>query len=154
MNKYGKFAVLTVVILGTLAWLAMDGVSESMTYYKTIGELEQMGNDAYGKRLRVAGNVQPNSIVREGREVRFVIEQEGRQLKVRYDGSEPLPDTFRDRAEALADGRLGEDGVFQAQKIQAKCASKYEAAPGGQAPVYDSKPDTKDLISQTTPSQP
>ena len=34
-----------------------------------------------------------------------------------------------DGAQALADGKLGADGVFQASKIQAKCASKYEAKP-------------------------
>ena len=32
-------------------------------------------------------------------------------------------------AQALADGRLGPDGTFEANKIQAKCASKYEAKP-------------------------
>jgi Cytochrome c-type biogenesis protein CcmE len=50
-------------------------------------------------------------------------------MKVVYSGMEPLPDTFRDGAQALADGKLGPDGVFQASKIQAKCASKYEAKP-------------------------
>ena len=30
---------------------------------------------------------------------------------------------------AFVDGKLGADGVFQASKIQAKCASKYEAKP-------------------------
>jgi len=49
---------------------------------------------------------------------------------VAYTGSEPLPDTFRDGAQALADGKMGRDGVFHASKIQAKCASKYEAKPG------------------------
>jgi cytochrome c-type biogenesis protein CcmE len=48
-----------------------------------------------------------------------------------YNGSEPLPDTFRDGAQALADGKLGADRVFQASAIQAKCASKYETKPGG-----------------------
>jgi cytochrome c-type biogenesis protein CcmE len=55
-------------------------------------------------------------------------------LKVAYLGTEPLPDTFRDRAEALADGKLGRDGTFHAQKIQAKCASKYEPKPGQTGP--------------------
>ena len=51
-------------------------------------------------------------------------------MKVAYTGTDPLPDTFRDGAQALADGRMGRDGVFHASKIQAKCASKYEAKPG------------------------
>ena len=50
-------------------------------------------------------------------------------MNVVYTGTEPLPDTFKDESQALADGRMGPDGVFQANKIQAKCASKYEAKP-------------------------
>ena len=41
------------------------------------------------------------------------------------------------RMQALADGKMGTDGVFHATQIQAKCASKYESKPGlkpGQAP--------------------
>ncbi|OYT68461.1 MAG: cytochrome c biogenesis protein CcmE, partial [Chloracidobacterium sp. CP2_5A] len=56
---------------------------------------------------------------------------------------DPLPDTFRDGAQALADGRMQPDGTFHANRIQAKCASKYEAKPGGKpgaAPTYESKP--------------
>ena len=56
------------------------------------------------------------------------------RLKVAYTGSEPLPDTFKDGAQALADGKLDRDQVFHAAKIQAKCASKYEAKPGQLAP--------------------
>ena len=60
-----------------------------------------------------------------------------RTLDVVYTGADPLPDTFRDKAQALCDGRLRADGKFEATKIQAKCASKYEAAPEeGAAPVY------------------
>lgn len=137
MNKYAKFGLLVVLVLGTLLWLAIGGVNETKTYYKTVAELQQMGAEARLKRLRVAGDVEPGSIVRQGREVRFVLTQEDKKLRVIYDGSDPLPDTFRDRAQAVADGRLGEDGVFHATRIQAKCASKYEAKPGQkQTPVY------------------
>jgi cytochrome c-type biogenesis protein CcmE len=107
----------------------MGGISESKTYYKTIAELGTMGDQAKGKRLRVGGDVQAGSIVRNGAEVSFVLHQESVKLKVVYNGVDPLPDTFKDGAQALADGKLGPDGVFQASKIQAKCASKYEAKP-------------------------
>jgi cytochrome c-type biogenesis protein CcmE len=130
MKTYTKFAVLIVTVIGTLVWLAMGGINESKTYYKEIAELESMGDRALKERLRVGGDVEPGSIVREGRQVRFVLAQEHRKLHVIYEGSEPLPDTFRDRAQALADGKMGADGVFHANKIQAKCASKYEAKPG------------------------
>ena len=129
MKTYVKFAAVVVVIIGVLVWLAMGGISETKTYYKTIAELGQMGDQAKGKRLRVGGDVEQGSIVRNGAEVTFVMHQDAKRLKVVYNGIDPLPDTFKDGAQALADGKLGPDGVFQATKIQAKCASKYEAKP-------------------------
>lgn len=130
MKTYGKFAALIVVIAGTLVWLAVGGVRQSGTYYKTVGELREMGNGALGKRLRVGGDVVDGSIVRTGREVTFSLNQDKLRLKVIYDGTDPLPDTFRAGAQALVDGKMDRDGVFRASKIQAKCASKYEAKPG------------------------
>ena len=131
MRKYGKFAALIVIVIGTLVWMATAGMNETKTYYKTISELAQMKDTAYGKRLRVGGDVAAGSIQRVGSEVRFTLMQDGNtNLKVAYTGSDPLPDTFKDGAQALADGKLDKDGVFRASKIQAKCASKYEAKPG------------------------
>jgi len=138
MKKYGKFAALIAVVIGTLFWLASAGINETKTYYKTISELGQMGNRAYNTRIRVGGDVESGSIQRVGNQVQFVLTQDDKKLKVAYTGSEPLPDTFKDGAQALADGKLDKDGTFRAAKIQAKCASKYEAKPGqlkpGQAP--------------------
>jgi cytochrome c-type biogenesis protein CcmE len=130
MKTYWKFAALVVVIIGAVVWLAAGGISADKTYYKTVAELQQMGPRAMGQRLRVAGDVEPGSIVRKGREVWFRLRQDQRTIQVVYTGSSPLPDTFRDGAQALADGRLGENSVFRASQVQAKCASKYEAKPG------------------------
>jgi len=130
MKLYTKFATLIVVVVGTLIWLAAGGISETKTYYKTVDEVRQMGDSVLGRRLRVGGDVEAGSIKRVGAQVSFTLHQNEVRLDVVYAGTDPLPDTFRDGAQALADGRMGDDGVFQASKIQAKCASKYEAKPG------------------------
>lgn len=130
MNKKLKFGLLIALVLGTLGWLAAGGINQTATYYKTVPELQAMGSDGVDKRIRVGGDVVANSIVRKGAEVHFVIEWEKKTQKVIYTGADPLPDTFKDGSQALADGKLGADGVFRASKIQAKCASKYEAKPG------------------------
>jgi cytochrome c-type biogenesis protein CcmE len=129
MHTYLKFGVLMALIVGSLVWLAVGGVQDTKTYYKTIPELEKLDKTAQAGRLRVAGDVQPGSIVKSAAGVSFVLHQGTTVLKVMYTGNDPLPDTFRDNANALAEGRLGDDGVFKANKIQAKCASKYEAKP-------------------------
>ncbi len=129
MKTYAKFGILIALIVGSLGWLAVGGVKDTKAYYKTIPELAQMGNAERHERLRVGGDVQPGSIVKNAMGVAFVLHQGAKTLRVLYSGTDPLPDTFKDNAQALADGRLGPDGVFQANKIQAKCASKYEAKP-------------------------
>jgi|SRR5581483_10587525 len=129
MNKYLKFGLLITVILGTLAWLAVGGISDSKTYYMTISEVANLPKANADKRIRVGGDVEANSITRNGNTVHFRLTQDEKRLDVVYTGSEPLPDTFKDGSQALADGKLGADGVFHASKIQAKCASKYEAKP-------------------------
>ncbi len=130
MNKYVKFAGLMAIIIGVLIWLATANVSESQTYYKTISELNQMPKTSKEKRLRVGGDVEKGSILRKADLVEFTLAQDNLHLRVSYTGRDPLPDTFKDGAQALADGRMGADGVFRANKIQAKCSSKYALKPG------------------------
>jgi cytochrome c-type biogenesis protein CcmE len=89
-----------------------------------------MGGQAQSRHVRVGGDVQGNSIKHEAGLVTFNLVQDKEILRVAYEGRDPLPDTFRDGAQALADGRLGSDGVFHASEIQAKCASKYAPKPG------------------------
>jgi cytochrome c-type biogenesis protein CcmE len=40
------------------------------------------------------------------------------------------PDTFTDGVDVVVEGRMGEDGTFHATTLLAKCASRYENAPG------------------------
>ena len=130
-----KIIIATVVILATVAWLAFTGVRDNKDYYVTIGELQGMGNKAYVRHLRVAGNVAPGSIHRVGTYVDFSLLEQGRKLDVSYKGVEPPPDTFKDDAQALAVGTYGKDGIFHATQLQAKCASKYAPAATKTAPT-------------------
>ncbi|HEX2520715.1 MAG TPA: cytochrome c maturation protein CcmE, partial [Terriglobia bacterium] len=107
--------------------LGFSGFDESLAYYKTVDELKAMKDDAYDKRLRVAGNVVANSREDSPGVVRFKLEQKGDVISGKYVGKDLLPDTFKDGAQAMAEGHLSRSGEFEASKIQAKCASKYEA---------------------------
>ena len=129
MRKQTKFGIgvgIIVVSLGALAWL---GYGESKTYYHTIVELQTLQGLDRAHRIRVGGTVQSGSIRRLSGRVDFVLEGEGKALPVSYVGSEPLPDTFKDKSQALVEGSLANNGSFVAEHVQAKCASKYEAAP-------------------------
>jgi cytochrome c-type biogenesis protein CcmE len=124
-KKYLQFGAAIVIILLTLSYLAYTGVEESKSYYVTISELRGMGDSAHTKRLRVAGDVVPGSIKRQGTQVEFVLKENDKTLPVIYRGTEAPPDTFKDDSQALVEGEFGQDGVFHAKQLQAKCASKY-----------------------------
>jgi cytochrome c-type biogenesis protein CcmE len=152
------FAV--AIIVGTIGWLAITGAQASKSYYVTIAELSGMGGKAYTSNLRVEGFVKPGSIEQDGPNVTFLMNEfeshnpkapTGRVLKVVYKGSEPPPDTFKDDAQALAEGTYGRDGVFHATVLQAKCASKYAPA-GPNQPANKSAAPAKSAASGSAPA--
>jgi len=141
-----RITIASVVILGTIGYLAIQGAANNKSYYVTIPEMNGMGDKAYKSNLRVEGFVKPETIQASGTHVQFVLTEfeshnakataNPRTVTVKYDGSEPPPDTFKDDAQALAIGTYGRDGVFHATQLQAKCASKYApAAPGSSQPT-------------------
>ena len=144
-----RIGVASIIILGTIGYLAYSGAAANKSYYVKIDEMQGMGAKAYQTHLRLEGFVKPGSIEQSGTHVSFVLTEfeshnpkatpNPRTVTVNYLGSEPPPDTFKGDAQALAIGTYGRDGVFHATQLQAKCASKYVPAPGnaqpGQAPA-------------------
>ena len=103
-NSIAKFLIAGAIVVATVAWLAISASGNAKSYYVTINELQGMGNKAYKVNLRVAGNVQPGSITRFGPNANFTLTEQGKTLRVMYEGAEPPPDTFKDEAQALAIG--------------------------------------------------
>lgn len=130
MKTKAKFTVGVGIILVSLVALAVLGARESKTYYHTIAELPGLQSAALHQRMRIGGTVQPGSIERVQGRIDFILQGEGKTLPVSYVGSDPLPDTFVDNSQALVEGHTTPAGRFVAEKVQAKCASKYEATPG------------------------
>jgi len=101
MQKQVKFGIgigIIVISMASLAWL---GYGESKTYYHTLAELDTLKGSERAQRMRVGGTVQAGSIHRMTGRVDFVLEGEGKALPVSYVGSDPLPDSFVDKSQAL-----------------------------------------------------
>ena len=126
-NNKWKFGIGIGIILAVVAWEAISGFQQSKTYYVTVAEL--VTGKTARSRVRVGGLVAPNSIQRHGSTLTFRLAQDATSVPVTYVGTDTLPDTFVGGAQAIVEGNYGSDGTFRAEKIQAKCASKYQAAP-------------------------
>lgn len=126
-NQRLKFGMGIGIILVVVAWEAISGFQQSKTYYFTVSEL--VAGKAGQHRVRVGGVVEPDSIQRRDGKLTFRLSQNAQSIPVTYVGSDTLPDTFQGGAQAIVEGSYTPGGTFRADKIQAKCASKYQAKP-------------------------
>ena len=115
---------LAVTGLAIATALSLTAFRENMMFYI---ELDQVaaGNVPETRTYRVGGMVKEGTIERASgsMDVEFTITDYQNSLGVRYNGV--LPDLFREGQGVIAHGRLGEDGVFQADKILAKHDENY-----------------------------
>ena len=123
-----KLLVAATVLILAVGFLVFNAMGSSMAYYQTICELRDSGKDLSGEQVRVGGDVVPGSIQRVGLqdEIRFTITDGTQTMDVVY--SEVVPDIFKDGVQVVAEGRVGADGVFQADSLLTKCPSRFEAA--------------------------
>ena len=118
MNARRKFLVGSAIIVLTLMALAYVGFTQSKTYYHTITELSTLQGSALHQRMRVSGNVQAGTIEHLGDRVNFVLTEQGKNLPVSYVGRDPLPDTFKDGAQASG-GRQTDAGQSLSSRASA-----------------------------------
>ncbi len=130
-NNKLKFVIGSLVIIAAVILLAVQGMQEdeTMSYSKSVSEVQLLGNRANALTLKVNGDLKKGSILRNNLDLDFIITEGNSELNIHYIGKDPIPDTFNNDmdAEVIVSGRLQEDGIFHAERIQAKCASKYEA---------------------------
>jgi cytochrome c-type biogenesis protein CcmE len=134
-------ASLIALLLGWYAWTNLQA-EVSFAYYQDLSEFHASVPARSGAQARVHGYVALGSIERdvEGREVRFLVQNDPPHaggvardpLRVVYASLE-TPDLFKDGAEVVVEGRLVDGAVFHAQKVMAKCPSKFSPEEQGRS---------------------
>lgn len=132
-STLAKIALTVAVIVGAVGFFFYSG-SKHVGDYKMVDEVMVAPSQYQGKDMKVHGWVEPGSIqediVAQETVRTFVLEHNGQRIRVRNKG--PKPDSFRDRSEVVAQGKIiDENGepVMVATELMAKCPSKYEGAP-------------------------
>jgi cytochrome c-type biogenesis protein CcmE len=121
------FAVGTIAIVLSLAYLVYGGIQQGATYWVTVGELQQRAATVPA-RVRLGGTVAPGSVRWDPshRHLRFLITDGAHALPVAYSGV--VPDIFSEGRQVVVEGTLGPGGTFQATTLLAKCPTKYNPA--------------------------
>ena len=140
MSKGFQVAAGATLIALLLGWYAATNLGEgaSFAYYQTLDEFTASPEARTGRHARVHGYVALGSIERDvsARSVRFAVQNQpphaggsaAAALPVLFASLE-TPDLFKEGAEVVFEGRLsreGPDARFHADKVFAKCPSKFE----------------------------
>ncbi len=139
MNKGVQIALASLAAFAGLIWVIASGTAQDGTfrYYRSVGDylVHAPGANGGDEQLRVHGFVVGGSIARDlgAGHVDFAIAdaEPAESLRVRFLGID-VPDLFRDGAEVVVEGRF-EGQTFLAERVMAKCPSKYEAETGTEA---------------------
>ena len=127
--KQKRRLLATCLILGGVGAataLAITALTDNISYLYSPSTVVENQLEP-GARFRLGGVVLEDSIERiQGLKVRFAVTDRVRDHEVLYEGI--LPDLFREGQSVIAHGHLGEDGVFQANKILAKHDETYMPA--------------------------
>lgn len=121
-----KIVVAAVLILAAVAYLASAGVSKGWAYYLTV---DQFSVEAryHDQRVKLCGTVAADGFdVHRGLlTAHFRVAGQSHSFPVVYHGA--IPDMFRQGAEVVVEGKLNDAGIFVADNLLTKCASKYDA---------------------------
>lgn len=153
-----KFIIGGLLIIAAIVYLIASSTHANAQYFLTVNEVFSKRADIQGRDLRISGAVIGNSIQYDPQTLNLtftiahipgdnkeieaqgglatvlhdaVVDQNRQTLVVVYNG--PKPDLLRDEAQAIITGKLGSDGVFQADELLLKCPTKYEEAVPDQA---------------------
>lgn len=108
--------------VGTATALVLNALNSNLAFFVTPTEITE-GKAPQGKIFRVGGMVKEGSIRRDNLTVHFVITDTAQEVPVVYTGI--LPDLFQEGKGAVAQGRIGPDGTFQATEVLAKHDENY-----------------------------
>ena len=124
--------VAGLAILGLIAVLVLNAFRSNLVFFFSPSQVAA-GEAPKGRTFRVGGLVKEQSIRREadGVTLRFVVTDTEKDLAVAYRGI--LPDLFKEGKGAVAQGKLGEDGVFVASEVLAKHDENYMPPEAAQA---------------------
>jgi cytochrome c-type biogenesis protein CcmE len=103
----------SLAVLGCAAGLILYAIRDTIVFFYTPSEIAEK-HIGPGTRLRLGGLVEQGSLTKIDNTAIFVVTDKISTIKVTYTGI--LPDLFREGQGVVAEGVLGTDGVFVADK--------------------------------------
>ena len=111
-----------LALVGGAVALVLNAFQSNLVFFFTPSQIAAK-EAPVDRTFRLGGLVQKGSVAREGVQVRFIVTDTFRTVPVRFEGI--LPDLFKEGKGVVAQGKLGDDGVFVAKEVLAKHDENY-----------------------------
>lgn len=123
-QKRTLFVIAGLATAAAATALLLNAFSGNLVYSLSPTEIAE-GKAPTDRSFRLLGMVEKGSLERQpdGLTVHFMVTDFAHTTKVRYTGI--LPDLFSEGQGAVAQGRLGPDGIFTATEVLAKHDETY-----------------------------
>ena len=118
--------------LSLAAFLALSAFQNNLVFF--FSPTQVAAKEApVNRTFRIGGLVEEGTLKRDndGLTVRFTVTDTAASIPVVYKGI--LPDLFKEGRGCVAQGRLGADGVFEAEEVLAKHDENYMPPEAGEA---------------------
>lgn len=125
-SRYKKLSIIAVALLGLggAAALVLNAFQSNLVFFFSPTDVYQ-GKAPVDRVFRIGGLVKEGSVKREpdGLTTSFVVTDTAQIIPAVYTGI--LPDLFAEGKGVVADGMLGKDGLFTANRVLAKHDENY-----------------------------
>ena len=133
-RRHKRIGIIIVGLagLGIAAYLVANAFKNNLVFF--FSPTQVVAKEApVNRTFRIGGLVENGTVKREsdGLTVRFTVTDTAASVPVVYKGI--LPDLFKEGRGCVAQGRIGTDGVFQADEVLAKHDENYMPPEAGQA---------------------
>ena len=119
--RHKRFALIggALAALGIAAALVLNAFQSNLVFFFTPTQIAA-GEAPKGSTFRIGGLVKEGSLKRQpdGLTMQFVVTDTAKEFTVAYTGI--LPDLFREGKGVVAQGKLGDSGLFTASEVLAK----------------------------------
>lgn len=131
-HKRVAFIVAGLAAIGIATALVLTAFQQNLVFFFSPSQVAAK-EAPIGRTFRVGGLVQEGTVKREsdGLTVRFVVTDTAQSIPVVYKGI--LPDLFKEGKGCVAQGKIGDDGVFYADEVLAKHDENYMPPEAGDA---------------------
>ena len=133
-RRHKRIGIIIVGLagLGVAAYLVASAFRQNLVFF--FSPTQVAAKEApLDRTFRVGGLVENGTLKRDsdGLTVRFTVTDTAASIPVVYKGI--LPDLFKEGRGCVAQGKIGPDGVFQADQVLAKHDENYMPPEAGQA---------------------